>query len=280
MPKPMTVVLWGSIISIAGALIGGAFVAIGKYQQDVASSKKSDTILFNTEEGLGISKITKQGVKELIDQKNKLDSQVAVLLRKQEQFEQGQNVLTQKLEPFVTYAQKMFPNVNADEALVKLENLLEEQTKRLDKTDQRVGKVEKDIDDEKDKIKPQFAKINWRVKNQRTASVPLRFMGLRPTGSIDIKEKFNVDHVIFNEIEFEYRTVVNRSEFTFLLNKNDVVHCLISISNGMLNFATITARDGRKGFRLTQPQTGIYVLRIYSKTELNDLNGFLLTIDQ
>lgn len=69
MPKPMTLVLWGSIISIAGALIGGLVVAVGKYRQDVASSAKSDTIL-------GVGKMTNDGVLKLIEQKKELEGQV------------------------------------------------------------------------------------------------------------------------------------------------------------------------------------------------------------
>ncbi len=138
----MTLVLWGSIISIAGALLGGTIVAIGKYRQDIASSKKSDTILFNVEEGLGISKITKEGFKELIEQKNMLDSQVMGLLNKQDALIVGQDTLNSKLEPFMNYAHKMFPNVSKDEALTRLEELLSQQTTRLDKTDEKVGKIE------------------------------------------------------------------------------------------------------------------------------------------
>jgi hypothetical protein len=69
MPKPMTLILWGSIISIAGALIGGLVVAVGKYRQDIASSAKSDTIL-------GIGMMTNEGVLKLIEQKNELEIQV------------------------------------------------------------------------------------------------------------------------------------------------------------------------------------------------------------
>ena len=272
----MTLVLWGSIISIVGALIGGTIVAIGKYRQDIASSKKSDTILFNTEEGLGISRITKEGVKELIEQKNKLDIQVKELLTKQEELKHGQDTLSHKLEPFINYAQKKFPNVSSDEALIRLEELLNRQTERLDKTDEKVDKIEKDVSTEKDKTKPQLTLKSWTVKNEKVTSVPKRPVGLKDF--FDAKEKFNLDYVIFNQIEFEYKTEVNRSEYTFLLNKNDAVYSLISIKGGLINTQQIKSPDGKMGFKLKQPQNGVYVLKIYSKTHLNSLEKFIISI--
>lgn len=228
------------------------------------------------EEGLGINKITKEGVKELIEQKKILDSQVTGLLIKQDELKHGQDTLNNKLEPFVSYAHKMFPNVSTDEALTRLEDLLNQQVKRLDKTDE---KVEKDVITEKDKTKPQLTLKNWAVKNQRVTTVPKRAMGraISSKDFFDVHEKFSLEYVVFNELEFEYKTEINRSEYTFVLNKDDVVYCLISIKNGAINVQGLKSSDGKMGFRLNQPQSGLYVLKIYSKTDLNTLNQLLLS---
>ena len=243
--RPMTLVLWGSIISIVGALVGGTVVAIGKYRQDLASSKKSDTILLNTEEGLGLTKVTREDVKELIAQRDKLDNQVKELLTKQEDLKNSQDTLSERLEPFIKYAQERFPNVSRDEALKKLEELLLQQGKRLDKTDEKVGQIEKDVIAERDKIKPQLALENWTIKNQKVSNIPKRPGPSRD--SLDIKKKFGLDHLIFNEIEFEYKTEVNRSEWTFVLNKQDVVHCLINVKSGVTNSQGVKTGDGKNG---------------------------------
>lgn len=63
MPKPMTLVLWGSVITIVGALIGGTIVAIGKYRQDIASSKKSDIIFFMWKKALELIRLQKKELK-------------------------------------------------------------------------------------------------------------------------------------------------------------------------------------------------------------------------
>lgn len=120
-PKPMTIILIGGIISV----IGGAVAVFGTYLHNKSSSSKSDTILGNTEKGVELGETTVDGVTNLISENKELKGEVSGLKAKQTELLDSQKSLNSKLEPFIKYATELYPHLSQKEALEKLRLKLE-----------------------------------------------------------------------------------------------------------------------------------------------------------
>lgn len=263
----MTIVFWGSIISILGALCGGVLVAYGKFQQDKASSKKSEKILSYTQTSLDVGNVTKEGVEKLVEQRNELRVQVTDLIA-------GQDSLRKQLEPFIEYSKRMFPGVPTNQALVSLQKEIELQAKKLEETDQKVQTIHENVESEKKRTKVQLELKNWIIQNQKVTSIS----NGRPFDKnlIDVKEKFGVDFLYFNQMTFSYATEINRSEVFFTINRDNVSTASILKINGATNVAFGKRQDGKFIFKLTQPENGLYDLKVYTTSEISSLEDFIM----
>ena len=115
--KPMEFVFWATIISLCFAFIGGILIAFAKLKQDSSSSEKSDKILGTTSQNSKslsqIENTTDTSLTEILELKDKIDS------------------LNYQLTPFKQLAKDKYPNLNENEALIKLKqdiNLLQGKT--------------------------------------------------------------------------------------------------------------------------------------------------------
>lgn len=108
----------------------------------------------------------------------------------------------------------------------------------------------------------------WTIRNQIVDKIPKRPIG-PPRDTIDVKTTYNVDSLFFNVISVNYASEINRNQIGLRIHKDDIVVGQL-MKSGMLMFKSGFTPDKKFVFVIQQPGSGVYTMKLYSKTEIND----------
>lgn len=113
----------------------------------------------------------------------------------------------------------------------------------------------------------------WKVQNQIVEKIPKRPFG-PPRDSIDVKATYKLDSLFFNQISIIYASEINRNQIGLRIHKEDIVVGQL-MKNGMLMFKSGYTPDKKFVFLIQQPGNGVYIMKLYSKTEINNPNEII-----
>lgn len=116
---------------------------------------------------------------------------------------------------------------------------------------------------------PTITLTEWTVRNQIVDKIPKRHLGLRRRDTIDVKTTDNVDSLFFNQISINYVSEINRNQIVLRIHKEDIIEGQLTKS-GMLMFKSGNTPDKKFAFIIQQPGSGIYIMKLYSKTEITN----------
>lgn len=136
-------------------------------------------------------------------------------------------------------------------------------------TSNQSGGVNTVINNNLDLPLPTITFGEWSVRNQVVDKIPKRPHGVSPRDSVDVKTAYGIDSVFFNQISVSYASEVNRNQIGLRIHKDDIVVGQLTKS-GVLMFRSGFTPDKKFLFIIEQPGSGVYTMKLYSKTEIND----------